>query len=329
MGNILVVGATSFIGQHLVKELLKQKDQVSIFIRTLYKFPTEWEKIVKVHVGDITKKETIKGIFEGIDFVFHLAAKVHDFSKVAGMDKEHFDVNLEGTLNLLEECKNSKIKHFVYFSSVKAMGEGRAEPFNELSSPKPETPYGESKLMAEALVLDSGKKYGFKTTSLRLPLVYGPGNKGNIYKMISATDKGYFFMMGKGESKRSMVYVGNVVDAALSIAGKENADHKVYVITDGIDYSIKQLYTTIAQSLGKNPASFYLPLTLAKPMAKLGDLAGHLIGKKLPFNSEALFRLTQSFTVSSNLIQSEIGFKPKYNLYNTINKTIEWYRVNR
>ena len=196
MSSILVIGAVSFIGRHLVNELIKQGDQVSVCIRSELKLPIEWRNIVKVHIVDITKKETMQGIFNGIDYVFHLAAKVHDFSKDGVSDEDHFKVNVEGTKNVLEECCSSKIKQFIYFSSVKTMSEDSKEPLDEMSPTRPLTPYGESKLIAENTILEYGKKFGFSTISLRLPMVYGPGNKGNIYKMISAIDKGYFFYDG-------------------------------------------------------------------------------------------------------------------------------------
>ena len=97
-------------------------------------------------------------------------------------------------------------------------------------------------------------------TSLRLPLVYGPGNKGNIYKMIEAVDRGRFVMIGRGANRRSMVYVGNVVDAAISVVNNSRADGSVYIVTDGIDYSLKDLYDTISKSLGKRPRSFFIPM---------------------------------------------------------------------
>lgn len=185
----------------------------------------------------------------GVDSVFHLVAKTHDFTS-ADNTKDYFKVNVEGTRNLLDACISTNIKHFIYFSSVKAMAEESKHTLNETYDCTPITPYGESKLMAEELVVDYGNKYGFKTTVLRLPLVYGPGNKGNVYKMIEAIDKGRFVMMGRCENKRSMVYVGNVVYAALAVIDHEVADGKVYIVTDGIDYTVRDLYKLIAKVLG-------------------------------------------------------------------------------
>jgi len=329
MNKILVTGANSFIGRHLVNELIKKNENVAVFVRTPERIPPEWNGTVEIYNGDITKKESLAGICKGAKVVFHLAAKVHDFSETADGAHEHFAVNVEGTRNLLDECRDSGIKHFIYFSSVKAMTEESGSPLDETFEPVPATPYGKSKLAAEKLVTEYGRKYSFKTTSLRLPLVYGPGNKGNIYRMIMAVDKYRFLMIGDGKNRRSMAYVGNVVDAALSVGDKQKADAQVFIITDGIDYSVKDLYAAISRSLGKKMFPFFIPIKIAKLFAMFGDAIGRLIGKPLPFNSEMLGKLTGPLIFSSYKIQSETGFKPRYSLYNTLDRTICWYKDSR
>lgn len=326
MRNTLVVGANSFIGQHLIDRLIKRGDHVTGLVRSFKKGSPNWDKDVRIIQGDITEKRSLSGMCKDISVVFHLAAKVHDFSTESQTAEEHFAVNVQGTRNILDECANSGIEHFVYFSSVKAMAEESADHLDETSAPSPATPYGKSKLAAEKLVAEYGKKYGFKTTSVRLPLVYGPGNKGNIYRMIEAVDKGRFIMMGRGESRRSMVYVGNVTDAALAVTDSPEADGKVFIVTDGIDYTVRELYEIISKGLSKRPLPFYIPMSIAKGLALVGDAAGVIVRRPLLFNTEALEKLTSIFTFSSMKIHKEIGFKPQYNLHNTIDETVRWYK---
>ncbi len=206
------------------------------------------------------------------------------------------------------------------------MAEESNSPLNETYAPKPTTPYGASKLAAERLVADYGIRYGFKSTILRLPLVYGPGNKGNFYKMIKAIDKGRFVMVGNGHNKRSMAYVGNVVDVTLAVVNQEVADKKVYLVTDGIDYLVRDLYNTLAKGLNKKLLPFYVPMCIAKMLALIGDVGGKMLGSSLPFDSDVLSKLSSSLIFSSRRVQEDNMFKPKYNLYNTIDETIKWYR---
>ncbi|NCO68614.1 MAG: NAD-dependent epimerase/dehydratase family protein [Nitrospirae bacterium] len=329
MGNSLVVGAGSFIGRHLVDKLIGNGENVSVLVRSTKNLPDAWKGLVNIHICDITEKESMAGVFKGVEVVFHLAARVHDVFEGTNSSKEHLVTNVEGTRNLLDECKGEVIKHFIFFSTIKTMAEKNNDTMDEGFVPAPQTPYGQSKLAAEELVSEYGRKNGFMTTSLRLPMVYGPGNKGNIYRMIEAVDRGRFIMVGRGDNKRSMVFVENVVDAALSVAGEKEADGKVYIVTDGIDYTVRELYETIARGLGKKPIAFHIPLAMARGIARLGDLGKIISGKPLLFDSSVVKRLTSPFTFSSGRIQKEIGFKPKYNLYNTAEKTINWYRENK
>ena len=321
-----MVGAGSFIGKHLIRKLIENGDHVTGLVRNRPQNPEKWMKDVKIVSGDITEKRSLAGICKDREIIFHLAAKVHDFSTEDQTAEEHFAVNVQGTRNILDECANSGIRHFVYFSSVKAMAEESADRLDETSVPSPVSPYGKSKLAAETLVAECGKKYGFKTTSLRLPLVYGPGNKGNIYRMIEAVDRGRFIMIGRGENKRSMVYAENVTDAALAVMDSPGVDDKVFIVTDGIDYTVRELYEIISKGLSKRPLPFYIPLSIAKGLALAGDAAGAIVGRPLPFNAEVLKKLTNTFTFSSMKIQKEIGFKPQYNLHNTIDETVRWYQ---
>ena len=325
--SVLVTGANGFIGQHLVHSL----EEYGIKVNALDKYAKELKTISKVNIfeGDIFNEELLKKALNDVEIVFHLVAKTHNSSNIKKNIEDYFKINVEGTRNLLNSCIGSKVKHFVFFSSIKTMTEESENTLDETFIPNPTTPYGESKLMAEKLVADAGKKYGFKTTSIRLSLVYGPGNKGNIYKMIESVDKGRFIMIGRGENKRSMVYVENVVDAAFAIVGQEQANGKVFIVTDGIEYTVKELYEVIAKGLGKRPLRFYVPVGIARGLAWIGDIVGHIARKPLSFNSGALGKLTNSLTFSSRKIQEEIGFNMKYNLYNSIDETIRSYKERK
>jgi len=325
MKQVMVTGANGFIGQHMVNRLLSLGVKVHALVRRRkIRFADE----VEVFEGDISNSDVVKRAVAGVDAVIHLAGKAHDLS---GRDeaKDYFEVNIEGTRNLLDCCNNSKVKHFIYFSSVKAMTESNENILDESFIPEPTTPYGESKLAAEKLVARFGARSGIKTASLRLCAVYGHGNKGNVYTLIEAIDQGRFVMMGRGNNLRSMVYVGNVVDATIAVIERNISCEAVYIVTDGIDYTVRELYEVIAKGLGKRHLPFYIPMSIAKGLGWAGRIGGNIIGKPLPFNSEVLSKFTSSSTFSSRKIREEIGFKPKYDLYNTINETIESYRRSK
>ncbi len=251
--RVLITGASGFIGQHFVQSIEGCGLKVNALVRNRNKLTIA--NNANIFEGDIFNDEVLKRAVCSVEAVFHLVAKSHDFSNTNNT-KDYFKINVEGTRNLLNACIHSNVKHFIYFSSVKTMAEESEEVLDEACVPTPTTPYGQSKLTAESLVIDYGNKYRFKTTILRLPLVYGPGNKGNVYKMIEAIDNRRFVMIGRGLNKRSMVYVGNVADAAIAVIGRKITDKNVYLITDGVDYTVRELYKIIADGLGKKPLPF-------------------------------------------------------------------------
>ena len=328
MNSALVTGGNSFIGRHLVSELIRRDVNTTVYARSIKTIPEEWIGKVKVVEGDIIDNNSLLNLGDKFDVVFHLAAYVHKTPKSDDEKKYVFAVNVEGTKNLLESLSDS-VGNIVFFSSVSVYGNDMGRNLDEDTSTNPTTLYGKTKLSAEQLVIDYGNRHKFKTTILRLPLVYGPGNKGNIYNMIEAIDHRRFVMMGRGRNKRSMVYVGNVVDAAMAVLNKEISDGKVYLITDGIDYTVRDLYRLISKGLGRNPLPFYIPMGIAKMLAIAGDIGNKITRKPLPFSSEVLGKLADSLTFSSGRIHDDIGFKPKYSFYNTIDETIRWYKTVR
>ena len=321
--RVLITGANGFIGSHLAQALSDIGCKLNLFDRDINKSKFAGEH--EVFEGDLFSHECLEKAAKNIDVAFHLAGYVHATPKTEEEKRAVFKINVEGTKNLLDALEKSA-KHVVFFSSMSVYGEDQSESLPEDAPKNPNTPYGQSKLEAENYLKDWGRKNNIITTSLRLSLVYGPGNKGNIYDMIRAIDRGRFLLIGNGRNKRSMVYVKNVVKVALGVAGQEGANGEAFNVTDGIDYTLKEIYETIAGCLGKKPRSLFIPLGLAKSLGRAGDAIGNITGKEMPFSSEILEKLTGTLTFSSRKLQEFLGFEPEYNLYNGMPETISWYR---
>lgn len=321
--RVLVTGANGFIGRHLVESLSDNGCRLNLLDRVPIesKFMDEHE----VFKGDLFSQECLEKASKDIDVVFHLASYVHATPRTEKEKRLVFKINVEGTRNLLNALR-TYAKHVIFFSSMSVYGVDQGDLLTEETPANPNTPYGQSKLRAEDLIREWGEKYDIFTTSLRLSLVYGPGNKGNIYEMIKAIDGGHFLLIGKGENQRSMAYVENVVAAALAVAGREVANGEVFNVTDGTDYTLREIYEAIAGCLAKKPHHFYMPLSLAKSLGKACDAIGGISGKQMPFNSEMLEKLTNTLTFSSRKLQDIIGFDPTYDLDTGMPETISWYR---
>ena len=161
----------------------------------------------------------------GVDTVFHLAGRVHALAESPSEEAEYFRVNTEGTRELLAAARAARVRRFVFFSTVKAMSRDGVEdrgqrtedrgdgPATEEVRVEPDTPYGKSKLEAEKLVLHGG--YVPEPVVLRLCMVYGPGAKGNMQKMLGAVSRHRFPPLPEAANRRSMVHVQDVLQAAI------------------------------------------------------------------------------------------------------------------
>ncbi len=328
MTRVLITGANGFIGGHLIARL--RRDGVSI--RALVHEHDEDVRAgagVELVRGDVRDLGVMRAAAAGADAVAHLAGRVHALSEVQGDAALYDAINVEGTRNVLEAALERGVGRVLFFSSVKAMGEGGAACLDEEAAPKPTTAYGRSKLAAEELVLDYGKRSALRGTCLRLPVVYGPHNKGNLARMIRAIDRGVFPPLPDTGNRRSMVHVSNVVEAAVLALTRPGSSGQRYIVTDARPYSTRELYEAICRALGRAVPRWSVPLRLLAALGRAGDGIGRLRGKRFVFDSDALEKLIGSAWYSSAKIARELGYWPVVGLDEALPELVGWYRATR
>jgi len=267
-----------------------------------------WDESIQ---ADLTSHETFS-MPSDIETVFHLAGKAHALSETRKDEKEYFRINTEGTRRILETARGAGVRRFVFFSSVKAINEGGSECLNEASPCDPVTPYGKSKLEAERLVLEGN--YVPEPVVLRLSMVYGPSQKGNLLSMIEAIAKGHFPPIPEFGNQRSMVHVEDVAQAAILAAEMPEAIGQTFLVTDGKPYSTRELYEWICQALGRSVPAWQIPEVILRGLAIIGDAIGALRGRRFMFDSDTLEKLAGSSWYSSQKIEKELGFRAQHNL---------------
>ncbi len=317
MSLILVTGANGFIGRPLCEELLYRGHRVRAAVRSPTRMP---EGVEAIEAGDIDGTTDWTVALQGVDTIIHLAARVHVMKETSTDPLAEFlKVNLHGTENLARQAVHAGVKRFVYASSIKVNGEQTAgtQSFSENNQTDPQDHYGVSKWQAEQALHRIANETGLEIVIVRPPLVYGPGVKGNFIRLLGAIDKGTPLPLAGAHNARSMIYVGNLVDALIACATHSAAAEQTYLVSDGEDVSTARLANKIAIALGRGSSSFYFPPCLLRVVARL-------LGR-----AEQMDRLFGSLRINDEKIRSELAWIPPYTMEQGLHITADWYHSQR
>lgn len=305
----LVTGATGFIGRVLIDRLR----EASVAVRGVARrrAASTADELVETDLAELTPQSTL---LDDVDVVYHLAAKTHDLADARGVEAEYDRVNVEGTRRLLALLPGRRVRRIVFVSSVKAVGEGGDAEIDERTPARPTTAYGRSKRAAEELVAEMATANGVEAVSLRFPMVYGPGQRGNLQRMVRAIDRGRFPPPPANRNRRSMLHVENAAQALMLGGTHPAARGRTYFVTDTRPYSTRELYDSISSALGRRPTRWEVPEAVFRAAAKAGDAARALVGRRVGFDSDAAEKLLGSAWYSSALIARELGYAPAWDL---------------
>ena len=288
--KILLTGSSGFLGSYILNFLENENYEVIKVGRSV-----KSDINIDLSLNKLSKID--------VDYVIHLAGKAHSIPKIDEEKKEFFNVNYIGTNNLLYGLGTTKLQSIIFISTVAVYGREAGELIDEKSPLLGNTPYAKSKIQAEQSIIDFGIKNNIKTVVLRLPLVTGKNPKGNLSSMINAIKKGYYFRIGKGQSKKSIISasdVANLIPELFDLNG-------VYNLTDTNHPTISEIDSIIAEKFNKKIKS--IPIYLIKVIAKVGDLFYFF-----PFNSSKFEKLTKNLTFSNKKLFNDINYRPSKGL---------------
>ncbi len=307
-GRVLVTGAGGFLGRPLCS-LLKQEGY-QVLAADMCHSEGPWDEL---KVMDLTQPGGCEKLCDGVEAVFHLAAKTHAVSRSRTEEQEYRILNVDLTRNLIAAAVPAGVSRFVMMSSVKVMGEGTFEPQSEGADPRPDSAYGRSKMEAENLVHAAGAEHGLHTCVLRAPLIYGSGVKGNLKSMITAIAHRRFPPLPDTGNRRSLVDVRDVARALVLVAFHSQAAGRTYLVTDGHGYSTFEICNLIRSALGQDLPRWQVPDGALKGAALLGDGLRKL-GLPFPFDRTVYHKMLGSACYSSRAIEEELGFRPEFTL---------------
>ncbi len=322
--RVLVTGAGGFLGKALVEALLRE----GYVVRALYHhdgLPQD-ESRCEVVTGDVRDRAAMKVAVTACQAVVHLAGKVHALDTVSTDEWEYQSINVEGTRCLLEGAVAAGIRQFIFASTVKVFGETTDGCVDESWPPAPVTAYARSKWAAEQLVEEFAQSGGFSGVSLRLPMVYGQTNKGNLFRMIAAIDRGWFPPLPPIAGVRSMLHVSNFTQAVLRVLQANTPLQPCYIVTDGVPYSVTAIYELLCAGLGKPVPAWRVPLWLLKAAGGAGDVVQALTKRPMPVTRAAIHKLIEPAWYCSDAIVRDLGYRPDFSFADAVPDLVAFYR---
>ena len=314
--NICVIGGSGFVGSFLIKELQKYK------VYNLDKNPSPFFDNITEN-GDIRNLDEIK-IHKNTEYVVLLAAEHRDDVSPTSL---YYDVNVQGTKNVLDKMDKYGIKQLIFTSSVAIYGLNKVNP-DEYHPQDPFNHYGKSKWQAEEVIKEWYEKEpeGKSVTILRPTVIFGERNRGNVYNLLKQISSGKFLMIGKGQNKKSMAYVGNIVALIKNRIEKNDPGYHIFNYADKPDFSMVELTQTIEEKMKIKSLSIKIPYLLGLMGGYGFDFISALSRKKFSISSVRVQKFCATTQFDSDKVHS--SFKAPYTLKEGLDKTLEHEFIN-
>lgn len=323
MSLVLVTGATGFIGSHLCPFLLKQGYHVR---GTFRQEPTDnlAPEIEWIKIGDIGPGTDWSRALDGVRYVIHLAALAHQIGlRGHGQRDEFMRVNADGTRRLAESISAAPtVARLVVVSSIGAVKSFSSEVLTAATPCEPDTDYGFSKRAAELAVEEVLQKTRADWCIIRPTLVYGPGNPGNMARLLKLIKRGVPLPFAAIANQRSFTFVGNLLDVIERCLSHPGASRSIFMVSDGEDLSTPELMRRLARYADKSLLMFPMPKTFLSGLGKVGDLLSSLVKRPIGLDSYSIDRLVGSLSVDISSLRQAIGWQAPFTVDEGLAQTL-------
>jgi len=317
--KVLVTGATGFIGGHLLPALEAAGHDLTLALRdaeSASRLPAaagaSSHRIVVV--GEIDERTDWTDALGGVDAVVHLAARAHVLDDGATDEESFMRVNARGTGRLADQSVQAGVRRFLLLSSIGAVTASSTALVTIDTPCAPETAYGRSKLAAEQALIERVEGTQSSYTILRPTLVYGPGNPGNMERLVKLVARGLPLPLGSIENRRSFTFVKNLVELSKATLSHPRAENATFLVADGTDLSTPELIRRIAALTGSATRVLPFPVGLLRALANgAGSISG-MTGRSLPLDGAALGRLESSLYVDIEPLRATLDWTPPYSV---------------
>lgn len=321
--KILVTGGTGFTGKALVNRLLNDGHEV---VALDYKEGLKTEDLrargAEVVIGSVTDKEMLEKCMPGVDVVQHLAAA---FRELNVPDTYYYDVNVNGTRNVLDAAQRHGVKKVVYCSTCGVHGNIDNPPGGEDAPIQPADYYQKTKYQAEPFVKEASKN-GLDAVILRPAAIYGPGDPERFFMIFKRVSKGTFPMFGNGRTFYHPLYVDNLVDALVLAMAPGKGTGEAYLIADEQYVTIEDLVRRIGKALNVNVKVPHYPVMPLVVSGRVMETLCRPFGITPPIFPRRVDWYRQNRAFKIDKAKRDLGYDPKVGLDEGLKRTAEWYK---
>jgi len=275
-------------------------------------------------VGDVTDVKTLGNLAKGMDFLIHMATLGHMSNHIASESRFN-KVNVQGTVNAMQEALAAGVRKIVHCSTVAAMGICREIPANEESVCRPHHPYGRSKLRAEKVVLRMVKQEGLPAVIIRFSMVYGPGDWRDILRLTRLAKRGLLPKVGKRPKLTPLIHAEDAVSGILAAIDKGKIG-EIYLITNRQSEPFDKIRQLIQEALGVPRMTVYVPEWAALSLASVVEKTFSVLGKSPPLSRKNIESTLADRVFSIDKATKHLGFSPKINPDIGLKETVDWYK---
>jgi nucleoside-diphosphate-sugar epimerase len=330
--EILVTGASGFIGRHLARALTAQGHQVKVLLRK----PSTYVSFngVKSCVGDLTDADSLYQAVEGVDLVYHLAA-IRDRWGLSYQD--YYAVNVEGTRHLLDAAVEQGAR-FVHCSSVGVLGYPGVLDIDEDHAYRPQDGkynYHHTKALAEQLTLEYAQKGRLAAIVVRPVITYGPGDEyGMVTKLLTLLATGRFVPVGNGQNHVHLAYITDTVRGIILAGECDQAIGRIYIIPGSRPIATRELIAEVCALLECPTPRWHVPLAPAKVAAWMFEsvytlhhqLGLQFLGSEPFLTRDKIDTLTINRGFCGRRAEQELGYHPTIDYPQGLALTVAWAR---
>lgn len=318
--KITLIGASGFVGTRLL-DLLKGESNYDL--KNVDLLPSHFFNDITV-IGDVREQDQMDKEIAGSDVVVLLAAQHRDDVSPVSL---YYDTNVGGMKVTLEAMEKNGVKRLVFFSSVAVYGLNKPNP-DEHYPADPFNHYGKSKWQAEEVLQEWYKTHSdWNINILRPTVIFGERNRGNVYNLLKQISGGKFLRVGKGDNKKSMAYVGNVVAFVKYMIDNVTNGYNVYNYIDKPDFTMNELVNLIERVLNKKIPATHFPYWMGMMGGYCFDLLAKISGRKMAISSVRVKKFCATTEFDATKVHS-CGFKAPYSLEEGLSRTLEFEFVH-